>query len=210
MDMFTGIIKGVGEIVALEVKTGLVSYQLKLPKELTNNIEIGASIAVDGVCITVVSHQDDLVTFDLMQESLNLTTLGQLNKGSKVNIERSAQAGVEVGGHILSGHVDCTAKIIDITKPENNCVFTFEVQKDWMKYIFSKGFVALNGTSLTITDANKSNNTFKVWFIPETLRATTFGLKNIGDEVNLEVERNTQVIVDTVRDYLAENIKNLI
>ena len=208
--MFTGIIKGVGEIVGLQARTGLVSYQLKLPSNLTSNIEIGASIAVDGVCITVVTHNDDIITFDLMQESLNRTTLGQLTVGSKVNIERSALAGVEVGGHILSGHVDCTAKIIEISKPENNCVFTFEVPNNWMRYIFSKGFVALNGTSLTITDADKTNNTFKVWFIPETLRSTTFGEKEVGDRVNLEVERNTQVIVDTVRDYLAENIKNII
>jgi riboflavin synthase len=114
------------------------------------------------------------------------------------------QEGAEIGGHPISGHVDCVASIIKIDTPPNNTVVTIKVPPQWIRYIFNKGYVALNGTSLTVSSLDKAASTFQVWFIPETLRMTTFGEKKEGDDVNLEIDRGTQVVVDTIRDFLEE------
>lgn len=204
--MFTGIIKGKGYVDRLETLSGLSRIWITLPENSETDLEIGASVSVDGVCLTATGIEGRYVSFDVMQESLNRTTLGTLIPGSSVNIERSAKDGAEIGGHPLSGHVDTTARIINIVTPDNNRVLTFEVSQEWMRYIFPKGYIALNGTSLTITNVNKNTRTFEVWFIPETLRLTTFEEKQIGDLVNLEIERGTQVTVDTMREFLEEKL----
>lgn len=208
--MFTGIIKGIGTVEAIVDKPGLRQFQIRLPEGADTELERGASIAVDGVCLTVTSFADSIVTFDVMQESLSLTTLGSLVRGSKVNIERAARDGAEIGGHPISGHVDCRATVARIDTPDNNKVLTFEVPPAWMKYIFPKGYVALNGTSLTITNVDRAARTFEVWFIPETLRMTTFGEKRVGDSINLEVERGTLVTVDTIRSFMEERFGKLL
>jgi riboflavin synthase len=205
--MFTGIIKGRGKVTAIDEKISFRRITLLLPFELTAEIEIGASISVNGVCLTVAKFESSEVSFDVMAESLRVTTLGELGVGSEVNIERAALQNSEVGGHPLSGHIDCTCVIDRIERPENNVVMTFRVPEPFIKYIFSKGYIGLNGTSLTVTDADREAGTFKVWFIPETLRVTIFGDSREGDRVNLEVERSTQVIVDTVRDFLEERVR---
>jgi len=208
--MFTGIIKGRGSIELVDVLPGLCRLSVALPEGAQDSLEIGASVAIDGVCLTVSQHQGRIASFDVMQESLTRTTLGELKIGDVVNVERAARDGAEVGGHLLSGHIDCTVSVAKIATPENNCVFTFEVPAEYMRYIFSKGYVALNGTSLTITAVNKQACTFEVWFIPETLRQTTFGAKRKGDRINLEVERGTQVTVDTVNAYMDERFGKLL
>lgn len=208
--MFTGIVRGKGAVKVVERLKGLSRLSIELPSGAEAELEAGASIAVDGVCLTVTSFAGRTAQFDAMQETLSLTTLGSLAPGDSVNIERAAKEGAEVGGHPISGHVDCTAVIARIDKPDNNWVITFEVPAQWMRYIFSKGYVALNGTSLTITGVNKAARTFEVWFIPETLRLTTFGDKKVGDRVNLEVERGTLVAVDTIRDFLDERLAGLL
>lgn len=205
--MYTGIVKGQGVVKRLVEAPGLNTLYIELPAGSEAGLEIGASVAVDGVCLTVTTISKNIVSFDVMQETLNRTTLGSLKVNSLVNIERSAKQGQEIGGHLISGHVDCMAKIERILEPENNKVITFKVPETWMRYIFDKGFIALNGTSLTITNANRATCTFDVWFIPETLKVTTFGIKQVGEFINLEVERHTQVIVDTVRDFLAEHLE---
>lgn len=208
--MFTGIVKGRGKIVGLERLSGLSRFKIELPSGSTPGVEIGASVAIDGVCLTVTKIEGEILSFDAMLETLRLTTLGELSVGDQVNIERAAKDGAEIGGHPLSGHVDCTATISRIDQPENNYVITFQVPEGWMKYIFSKGYVAINGTSLTITNVIREQRTFEVWLIPETLRLTTFGLKRAGDRVNLEVERGTMVMVDTVISFLEGNIRELL
>ncbi|MEK7532799.1 MAG: riboflavin synthase, partial [Patescibacteria group bacterium] len=117
----------------------------------------------------------------------------------RVNIERSASLGDEIGGHLLSGHIMGTAEITDIDHSDNNHRVTFRAPREWMKYIFSKGFIALDGCSLTIVEVDKTASTFTVWLIPETLRVTTFGFKKVGDKVNVEIDSRTQTIVDTVQ-----------
>lgn len=203
--MFTGIIQALVPIASLTTKPGLLSFALSLPPRLQENLSLGASIAIDGVCLTVTSVNNGTVTFDVMQETLTRTTLGTLTVGQNVNVERSATMGTEIGGHIVSGHVSCTAEIVAVSSPENNHAVTFQVPKEWMKYIFTKGFIALDGASLTVVDVNKTANTFSVWFIPETLRMTTFGTKDVGDRVNVEVDSRTQTIVETVENYLREH-----
>lgn len=205
--MFTGIVKGRGIVRKIEKLSGLHKISIELPKGAETGVELGASIAIDGTCLTVASISKNEVTFDVMLETLDKTTLGTLKIGEEVNIERAAKDGAEIGGHPISGHIDTTVEVIKIDTPDNNYVLTFKVPKEWMQYIFSKGYVALNGASLTIVDANREDCTFKVWLIPETLRLTTFGLKKVGSRINLEVERSTQVIVDTVINYLDQNFK---
>lgn len=202
--MFTGIVKGKGTVDAVIERPNLRTFFILLPVGADEGIELGASISVDGVCLTVTSCKGRLVSFDVMAESLRVTTLGALKQGDEVNIERAARDGAEIGGHPLSGHVDCLGAIERIDQPENNVVMTFVVPEPFIRYIFSKGYIGLNGTSLTVTNVNKKAGTFQVWFIPETLKLTTFGQKRQGASVNVEIERSTQVVVDTVRDFLEE------
>ena len=152
--------------------------------------------------MTVTSIDGNNVSFDAMEETLKKTTIGELKEGDHVNIERSAHIGDEIGGHNMSGHVSTIATIVDIHESENNKAMTFKVIPFWMKYLFSKGFVSLDGASLTVVDADKEEGTFQVWFIPETLRLTRFGSKQVGDHVNVEIDPQTQVIVETVENIL--------
>lgn len=202
--MYTGIVQGKFEVTKIDRKPGLHRLFIALSEPLMEGLEKGASVGIDGVCLTVAGFEGDLAYFDVMMETLRLTTLGGLTEGSLVNVERSAKAGAEIGGHPISGHVDTKATVVSIEQPENNFVMRFRVDKSWMKYIFSKGFLAINGCSLTVVNADKANAEFEVWLIPETLNLTTFGEKQIGDEINIEIERQTQIIVDTISDLLSD------
>lgn len=169
---------------------------------MRKGLAIGASVANNGVCLTVTEINDDLVSFDLMQETLRITNLGALKVGDWVNIERAMQMGMEIGGHILSGHVYCTATISNIIASENNRQIWFELPNtEVMKYILTKGFVAVDGISLTIGEVR--GNQFCVNLIPETLQRTLMGQRKLGDRVNIEIDSQTQAIVDTVERYLA-------
>jgi riboflavin synthase len=157
-------------------------------------------------------HAEDAAEFDVMQQSLALTTLGGLIEGSPTNVERAAKDGAEIGGHPLSGHVDFLATVEHIRQPENNHVLRFSVPAPWMRYVFAKGYIAINGASLTVAEARRSadgSGWFEVWLIPETLRMTTFSGKGVGAAVNIEIERSTQVFVDTVRDAIDERLGSL-
>ncbi len=199
--MFTGIVQGVGKIIDIIDQDKLRTYQVKLPHHLTNNIEIGASIANDGCCLTVTGIENDCVTFDIMQETLALTTLGSKKLNDLVNIERSAKYGDEIGGHVMSGHVSCRATIIDIQKTATNCKMTLVMPEKFTKYVLYKGFIGIDGASLTVGEVK--DNQFNIHLIPETLAITTLDCKKIGDEVNIEIDSQTQAIVDTVERVLA-------
>lgn len=206
--MFTGIVQGIATVSALRERPGLRSFTLQFPPGFTAGLEIGASVAVDGTCLTVTALQGEAAAdFDVMLQTLSLTTIGALRDGSRVNVERSAKSGAEVGGHVLSGHVDAVATLSQLRRPENNHVLRFDVPAPWMNYVFNKGFMAVNGASLTVADSHRApdgSGWFEVWLIPETLRMTTFGDKAEGARVNLEIERQTQVIVETVERILAQ------
>lgn len=206
--MYTGIVQAAVPVSEVLDAPGLRSFVLELPQELLQDLAIGASVGVDGVCLTVTAIDGRRVSFDAMQETQDHTTLVELTPGDRVNVERSAKAGDEMGGHEISGHVDGTARIVSVEQPENNWILTFEAPADAMGYIFGKGFIALNGASLTVADVDRETNRFTVHLIPETLRITTFGDKKPGDRINFEIDRRTQVIVDTVRSFLEEQARS--
>jgi len=208
--MFTGIVQGVATVAQLQDRPGLRSFTLALEPGFCQGLAIGASVAVDGVCLTVTTLRGpDAADFDVMQQSLALTTLGDLAVGSRVNVERAARDGAEIGGHPLSGHIDFKAALAQVRRPENNCVLRLAVPAPWMRYVFAKGYIAVNGASLTVAEAHREpggSGWFEVWLIPETLRMTTFGDKPEGAALNIEIERSTQVFVDTVRDAIDERL----
>jgi len=201
-DMYTGIIHGTYPIVRLERKPGLISFTIEVGDELVKGIKQGASLAIDGVCLSVVAIEGNKLSFDVIGETFEKTTLAELQVGDRVNVERSARMDDEVGGHQMAGHIFGTAEIVKVEKPENNHIVTLRVPPDWMRYILQKGFIALDGASLTVVDPQKDKGTFDVHLIPETLRNTTFGWKREGDRVNVEIDNRTQVIVDTVEAML--------
>lgn len=194
--MFTGIVQGVATVKHIETAPGLNTYTLQLPDGAAEGVTIGASVALNGTCLTVTRQEGNCLYFDAMQETLRLTTLGALREGDPVNFERAARIGDEIGGHLLSGHVHTTATVTSVLRPENNVTIEFEVPEAWARYIFPKGYIAINGASLTI--GNVTGNRFNVHLIPETLRATTFGDLCEGHVVNIEIDSQTQTIVDTL------------
>lgn len=212
--MFTGIVQGLAQVAAITEKPGLTSFTLAFPEGFCEGLEIGASVACDGVCLTVTALKGpNAADFDVMQQSLNLTTLAGLKQGSALNVERAAKEGAEIGGHPLSGHVDFMATLESVRKPENNHVMRIRVPAPWMRYIFAKGYIAINGASLTVAEAGRESGGagwFEVWLIPETLRMTSFGEKAVGASLNIEIERSTQVFVDTVRDAIEERLGPLL
>lgn len=203
--MFTGIVQASTEIVQLQRQPGLLTISLILPESLRDNVELGGSIAVDGVCLTVTDFDTATgqVSFDIMQQTLDVTTLGESVCGYRVNIERSAKANAEVGGHLVSGHVDAMATVVRSETSDNNLQVYYQYPAALDKYLFEKGFVALNGCSLTIAQLQRETHTLMVSYIPETLRVTTHGMKAAGSRVNIEADRQTQAIVDTVERVLA-------
>ncbi len=202
--MYTGIVQACLPIESVERKPGLMTFSVALPEALTPGLETGASVAVNGCCFTVTSLNENRVTFDAIKETMELTNISEFEPGSQVNIERSAAADAEIGGHILSGHIIDTAAVSKIENSENNRRLTFSGNPDWLKYVFEKGFLAVNGCSLTVAALDRKNSEFSINLIPETLERTNFSLLREGDAVNIEVESQTQVIVETVERIMAE------
>lgn len=196
--MYTGIVTGTFPVVTLNRQPGLASFAVELDAKHVAGLEIGASVNLDGVCMTVTKIEATRAFFDASVETLSRTTLGQLSVGRLLNVERSAKAGAEIGGHPISGHVDGMAEIVSVERPANNCVITFQLPTEYGRYVFNKGFIALNGCSLTVSDLDKKAARFRVFLIPETLRLTTFASSRVGDRANFEIDRQTQVIVDTI------------
>ncbi|MBP6903250.1 MAG: riboflavin synthase subunit alpha [Burkholderiaceae bacterium] len=214
--MFTGIVQAIASVARIIDKPGLRSFTLRFPDGFSEGLAVGASVSTDGVCLTVTrvlqpsEGLGEAAEFDVMQQSLALTTLGGLVEGSRVNVERAAREGAEVGGHVLSGHVDCLGTLLQIRRPENNHVLRIAVPEAHRRYVFAKGYIAVNGASLTMAEVDRREGWFEVWLIPETLRMTTFGDKAEGAALNLEIDRATQVVVDTVRDALDERLGPLL
>jgi len=202
--MFSGIVQGVGSVQSVDAKKGVFSLLVDVGSELSQDVKNGASVSVGGVCLTVVEHVGSVLSFDVSQETLDKTYLGQLSVGDRVNIERSVRVGDEIGGHVVSGHVYGVGEIVEKDTEEENVVMTFRVPKGTIKYLFHKGFVALDGASLTVLEPDEKTGTFSVALIPETLRMTTFGDKQVGDKVHVEFEASTQAVVDTVERIMSK------
>ncbi|AUH00507.1 riboflavin synthase [Pectobacteriaceae bacterium CE70] len=199
--MFTGIVQGTAPVVSIDEKTNFRTHTVQFPPEMLSGLVPGASVAHNGCCLTVSAIEGARVSFDLMKETLRLTNLGNVNVGDSVNLERAARFGDEVGGHVMSGHIICTADIVKILTSENNHQIWFRMSDDaLMKYVLHKGFIGIDGISLTIGEVTRSR--FCVHLIPETLNRTTLGQKRLGDRVNIEIDPQTQAIVDTVERVL--------
>jgi riboflavin synthase len=201
--LFTGIVQGLCEVVALEDEPNLRRLRIDVGV-LATQASLGASVAVNGTCLTItgVNANGNVLSFDVISETLALTNLGSLISGDLVNVERSYRVGDEVGGHIVSGHVTSTANVALIEEAENTRNIYLSVAPKWMKYLPYKGFVALDGASLTIASVDPQANTISVSLIPETIARTTLGRVVVGDSVNLEVDSQTQAVVDTVERLL--------
>lgn len=204
--VFTGIVEGTGIISKIIRKENLSSMIIQTSSEFNKGIQVGASVCVDGVCLTVTKINLDSLEFDVIIETLKVTTFGDIRTNSVVNIERSMKLGDEIGGHIISGHVFDTVIIKEINKPKNNYILTLKCNSRLQKYIFSKGYISLNGISLTIGEVDKINNTFTVYLIPETLRLTNIIHKVVGDSINIEIETQTRNTVDTILEMNKESI----
>ncbi|MEL4013436.1 riboflavin synthase subunit alpha [Dryocola clanedunensis] len=201
--MFTGIVQGTAALVSIEEKPNFRTHVIEMPEEMLPGLETGASVAHNGCCLTVTEINGSRVSFDLMKETLRITNLGELAVGDVVNVERAAKFNDEIGGHLMSGHIMTTAEVAKILTSENNRQIWFKIQdKSLMKYILHKGYIGIDGISLTVGEVTATR--FCVHLIPETLQRTTLGSKKLGNRINIEIDPQTQAIVDTVERVLAQ------
>lgn len=200
--MFIGIVQGTGTVVSIDEKPNFRTHVVRMPEDMLDNLQLGASVSHNGCCLTVTEVNGDLVSFDLIKETLRLTNLDDLNVGDSVNLERAARFNDEIGGHLMSGHIICTAEVAKILTSENNRQIWFRMpHEDLMKYVLHKGYIGIDGISLTVGEVTRTR--FCVHLIPETLQRTTLGTKRLGDKINIEIDPQTQAIVDTVERVLA-------
>ena len=200
--MFTGIVQGIGRIVSVEQPAAdFRTHTVELPEHMAHGLQPGASVAHNGCCLTITETGGRLAKFDLMGETLDKTNLGRLKEGDAVNLERAARFGDEIGGHLMSGHITATTAITRIERSGLNTTVWFSLPAALRPYILPKGFVGLDGCSLTVGQV--SDTEFNVHLIPETLQRTLFGTRQEGDEINLEIDPQTQAVVDTVARVLA-------
>ena len=200
--MFTGIVQGMGRVVSVEQPAAdFRTHTVELPEDMAGGLQTGASVAHNGCCLTVTETDGRTARFDLMAETLDKTNLGRLKTGDLVNLERAARFGDEIGGHLMSGHITATTEILRIERTEHNTTMHFALPAALKPYILPKGFVGLDGCSLTIGSVGEDS--FCVHLIPETLRRTLFGTRQAGDTVNLEIDPQTQAVVETVGRILA-------
>lgn len=199
--MFTGIVQGLGAIKSIEEGNGITTFCIDCPD--TQELAIGASVAIDGVCLTATSINDKLVTFDVIPETMERTTLGERVVDDEVNIERSLRYGDEVGGHLLSGHIIGRGLLTYSESVGEGAQLKIKAPPSIQKYIQTKGYIGIDGISLTLGEVNE--NEFDLHIIPETLRLTTLGSKQAGDAVNIEIDSTTMMIVETVERLIKEN-----
>jgi len=197
--MFTGIVAGTGRISSIAGEE-VIRFVIDFSTVSTDGLVTGASVSVDGVCLTVVEIDSPKISFDAIPETLEKTTLGSKQIGDSVNLERALKMGDELGGHLLSGHIMGMGKISGRVEGDENLDLMIECPSGIMKFVQEKGYIAIDGISLTIGEVH--DDSFALHLIPETISLTTIGSKNIGESVNIEVDSMTQTIVTTVERIL--------
>ena len=185
--MFTGLVTELGAITAITRGESSAVFTIKAPASVAG-LAVGDSIAVNGVCLTATSLTADSFTADVMVQTLNLTSLSQVEVGSQVNLELAAQLDMRMGGHIVQGHVDGVATVLQLVPGEKWAQFDITVPEELMKYVVAQGSITLDGVSLTVGSLEDGSNLVTVWLIPETLAKTNLGGKKPGDLVNVEVD----------------------
>tara|TARA_B100001063_G_scaffold189619_1_gene180353 strand:- start:512 stop:1123 length:612 start_codon:yes stop_codon:yes gene_type:complete len=200
--MFTGIVSGSGTVQRIIKNEDYITITVRAPKGFSKNLIKGSSIAVNGVCLTVKKGKTDNLEFDVIDETLDKTNLKSLAKSDKVNLERSMTAATEIGGHLVSGHIHGVGKVLKVINKAKTKDLLIKIPHDLREYFFYKGYVALNGCSLTIGKVLKSS--FYIHLIPETLTITTFKDIALGDIINIEVDQSTINTVETVKRVMFE------
>ena len=203
--MFTGIIKRLGEIIDLDDTSGDLSISIKTDLSLITT-KIGDSICCSGICLTALEIKNNVFKVELSRETLNMTTAKKWKIGTILNLELSLNLGEQIGGHILSGHIDGIAYLANKKDDKGSKILDFRVSKDILKYIVKKGSIAIDGISLTINSVNKNN--FSVNIISHTLKETTINSLNVNDKVNIEVDSMARYAVHSSGNYL-KSIKNV-
>lgn len=204
--MYTGIVQGVARVVTLLPTLSGLHLGLRMPAPTLAELQIGASVSVDGVCLSVVTIEGDIVSFDAIHATLERTNLGDRLVGDVVNVERSARQGDENGGHAMYGHVSDAARISSIQLDGPRAHIELHVRDPWRRYLFPRGFLSINGCSLTLADADAERGWCRVNLIPETSRVTGFYQYKAGDRLNIEVEQQTQVMVDVIERVLERKL----
>ena len=199
--MFSGIVQGIGKVTKVTNKEGNLAIEIAAPKSFNKGLKKGASISVDGICLTSLDNGINKLKFDAIEETLLRTNLKNIVKGSMVNLERSIKASSEIGGHLMSGHIHFTGTVKKIIEKSNSKDLIISFPKKYHEFIFEKGYIGVNGCSLTLGKVNK--NTFNIHLIPETLSVTNLDGLSKGFSVNVEIDQNTISIVETVKRTLA-------
>ncbi|MFE5796398.1 riboflavin synthase [Streptomyces sp. NPDC056503] len=202
--MFTGIVEELGEVVAVEQLEDASRFRLRGPL-VTEGAQHGDSIAVNGVCLTVVEHGDGEFTADVMAETLKRSSLGALDVGSRVNLERPMAVGGRLGGHIVQGHVDGTGTVLERTPSEHWELVKVGLPAQLARYVVEKGSITVDGVSLTVVEVG--DDWFTISLIPTTLALTTLGLKQPGAPVNLEVDVIAKYVERLLGPNARENVK---
>ena len=200
--MFTGIVSGKGHVQKIIKSKDYLSLIIKGPKGFSKNLTKGASVSVNGVCLTAKKGKTDILEFDVIEETLQKTNLKDISKSSKVNLERSMTAKTEIGGHLVSGHIHGTGKVLKVINRQATKDLQIKIPTSLREYFFYKGYVALNGCSLTIGKVLKTS--FYIHLIPETVSVTTFKDIKKGDLINIEIEQATINTVETVKRVMSE------
>lgn len=200
--MYTGIVQGLEKVVDIRQGNGFITIIVSNENQFFQDVFIGASVAINGVCLTVTTIDQKLnqIHFDISDVTLALTTLKSLQVSDEVNVERSAKVGAENGGHNLYGHIEGTAIIKNLEHRGETYHIDIQIPDGNIKYFFLKGFIGLNGCSLTINRVDRANSEISIDLIPETLRLTTWKNAKVGDEVNYEIDQTTRTLVDTLEN----------
>ena len=199
--MFSGIVVGTGKVNKVIKFEDYNVLEISYPKEFSKNLKKGASVSVNGVCLTSKNKGSKILKFDVIEETLKRTNLRDVCKNDFVNLERSISASTEIGGHLMSGHVHYAAKILEIVNKKGIKDIKISLNEKYSDYVLEKGYIGINGCSITIGKVNK--NSFLVHLIPETLEVTNLNFIQKNDLVNIEIDQNTIAIVDTVKKTLA-------
>lgn len=200
--MYTGIVQGLEKVLEVRQGNGFSTLVISNDQNFFHDVFIGASVAINGVCLTA-THIDlaaNQVHFDVSDLTNSLTTLKSLQAGDAVNVERSAKVGAENGGHNLYGHIEGTAQVKQLSKHGETLHLDIQIPEGNIKYFFLKGFIGLNGCSLTVNRVDRAAAEISIDLIPETLRLTTWKDIQIGDEVNYEIDQTTRTLVDTLEN----------
>ena len=193
--MFSGIVQTVGKIESIKDKNHIKTIRIETHGDYLEDIAIGQSVSVDGVCLSLVKKNNEYCEFEAVEETINRTTLGSYKQGSKVNLEKSLKFGDTVGGHFVSGHIHTRGRIVEVELVGESKNILIEIEEKWIKYLTEKGYISVNGASITIGKVSK--NTFYVHLIPETLKTTNLDELIYDNYVNLEFDQATIAIVDT-------------